>query len=120
MGPKARAPTKRDPQAGSRPAERPARPAFGTAAPLESRLRREFALTQAQAKIVAAVTEGLSYVEIAEQFHVSYHTVHTHRKAIHAKLDVHSTAQLLALVYSTLGLSQKYPDPGISRVPSRR
>ena len=120
MGPKARAPTERDPQAGSPPAERPARVTSGTAAPLEWRLRRQFALTPAQSNIVAGIAAGLSYTEVAEQLHVSYHTVHTHMKAIHAKLDVHSRAQLLALVYSTLDLGQKYPDPGISRIPSRR
>ncbi len=98
MGPKART-TKRDPRAGSPPARRPFRATPGTAAPLG--LRHRFSLTPAQSNIVARVAAGLSYTEIAEELHVSYHTVHTHMKAIHAKLGVHSTAQLLALVYST-------------------
>jgi DNA-binding CsgD family transcriptional regulator len=59
------------------------------------------ALTPRQVAIVEALVEGLSYAEIAGRLAISYHTVHSHIKAIHRKLGVHSTGRLVALVRST-------------------
>lgn len=67
---------------------------------LETDLCRRFGLTRMEASIAAALAAGLSYVEIAERSVISYDTVHTHAKAIHEKLGVHSTARLAALIYS--------------------
>ena len=59
---------------------------------------RGISLTPAEARVAAGLTEGLSYKEIAERLGLSYHTVHTHVKAIHAKTGVGTTGRLLALL----------------------
>ena len=61
-------------------------------------LRRRFSFTRSEAKIALLLAEGLSYAEIAGQLGVSYHTVHTHVKAIHEKARVKSNGRLLALI----------------------
>jgi DNA-binding CsgD family transcriptional regulator len=65
---------------------------------LEARLRRLYSLTASEARVAILLTEGLSYAEAAERLGVSYHTVHTHVKAIHEKADVRSNGRLLALI----------------------
>ena len=62
------------------------------------RLIRELELTPAEARVLAGLTEGLSYEEIAKSLGVSYHTVHTHVKAIHVKAGVSTNGRLLALL----------------------
>jgi DNA-binding CsgD family transcriptional regulator len=57
-----------------------------------------FGFTKTEAVVAAALVEGLSYCEIAEKLGVSYHTVHTHVKAIHQKAGVSRTARLTALI----------------------
>jgi DNA-binding CsgD family transcriptional regulator len=57
-------------------------------------------LTPRQIVIADALVEGLSYAEIAERLSISYHTVHSHVKSIHRKLDVHSNARLVALLHA--------------------
>ena len=52
---------------------------------LGTELRRRFSLTRSEANVALLITEGLTYAEIAQRLGVSYHTVHTHVKAIHAK-----------------------------------
>jgi DNA-binding CsgD family transcriptional regulator len=71
-------------------------------ATLAERLRSGFGFTKTEARVVSALTEGLSYAEIAEKFGVSYHTVHTHIKAIHRKAGVSTTGRLTALVRCAL------------------
>lgn len=61
-------------------------------------LRDRFGLTETEAVVVGALTEGLSYAEIAEKCHVSYHTIHSHVKRIHQKVRVPTTGRLLALI----------------------
>lgn len=61
-------------------------------------LRDRFSLTPAEARVVTGLLEGLSYAEIAERLGVSYHTVHTHVKAIHVKAGVRTNGRLLALL----------------------
>ena len=56
-------------------------------------------LTRMQAVVAAALADGLTYKEIAKRFGVSYHTVHTHVKAIHEKTGIGNNGRLLALIY---------------------
>jgi DNA-binding CsgD family transcriptional regulator len=51
-----------------------------------------------EAVVARALTDGLTYREIAEGFRLSYHTVHSHVKAIHQKTGVSSNVRLLALI----------------------
>jgi DNA-binding CsgD family transcriptional regulator len=67
-------------------------------------LRRRFSLTHAEANIALLLAEGLTYAEIAERLGVSYHTVHTHVKAVHSKARVSSNGRLLALIRNIEGL----------------
>ena len=55
--------------------------------------------TRTETVVAAALTEGLTYKEIARRFGVSYHTVHSHVKAIHEKAGVGNNGRLLALIY---------------------
>jgi DNA-binding CsgD family transcriptional regulator len=72
---------------------------FGEAAKFDAlTVARRLSLTPAEARVAAALTEGLSYAEIAERLGVSYHTVHTHVKTIHVKAGVGTTGRLLALL----------------------
>ena len=61
-------------------------------------LRERFGFTKTEARVAVALLEGLSYCEIAGNLGVSYHTVHTHVKAIHTKAGVATTGQLTALI----------------------
>lgn len=65
---------------------------------LEADLRKRFGLTRMEAAVVSALADGMSYSEIAARYGVSYHTVHSHVKAIHRKTDVSSTGRLLATI----------------------
>jgi DNA-binding CsgD family transcriptional regulator len=56
------------------------------------------ALTKAQYQIVTLVVAGRSEAQIAELLCKSPHTVHTHLKAIFARLNVHSRAELIRKV----------------------
>ena len=66
------------------------------------RLRARFGFTKTEAEVAVALVEGLSYAEIAKRLGTSYHTVHTHIKAIHTKAGVATTGQLSALVRGAL------------------
>jgi DNA-binding CsgD family transcriptional regulator len=66
------------------------------------RLRARFGFTKTEAEVAVALVEGLSYGEIAEKLGISYHTVHTHVKAIHTKAGVATTGQLTALMRGAL------------------
>jgi DNA-binding CsgD family transcriptional regulator len=67
---------------------------------LVTELRRRFSFTRSEANIALLLAEGLSYTEVAERLGVSYHTVHTHVKAVHAKARVSSNGRLLALIHT--------------------
>ncbi len=58
-----------------------------------------FHFTRMESVVAAALADGLTYKEIARRFRVSYHTVHTHVKAIHEKTGVGNNGRLLALMY---------------------
>jgi DNA-binding CsgD family transcriptional regulator len=69
---------------------------------LMERLRARFGFTKSEVKIAVALAGGLSYAEIAKKLGVSYHTVHTHIKAIHTKAGIATTGQLTALIRGAL------------------
>ena len=58
-----------------------------------------FGFTRVEAVVAGALADGLTYKEIAKRFGVSYHTVHSHVKAIHEKAGVGNNGRLLALIY---------------------
>ena len=68
-----------------------------TSQDLRAELRKRYSFTSSEANIALLLAEGLSYAEVAGRLGVSYHTVHTHVKAIHQKASVKSNGRLLAL-----------------------
>lgn len=52
-------------------------------------------LSERECEIIGLIAEGKSYTRIAEQLHLSSHTVVTHRKNIMQKLGVNSTAAVV-------------------------
>ena len=65
-------------------------------------LRTLLGFTKAEVGIALKLLEGLSYGEIAQKLGISYHTVHTHIKAIHEKAGVSTTGRLTALIRGAL------------------
>jgi DNA-binding CsgD family transcriptional regulator len=65
---------------------------------LAAELRQRFSFTHTETSVALLLTEGLTYAEVAGRLGVSYHTVHAHIKAIHAKAGVPSNVRLLALL----------------------
>ena len=65
---------------------------------LSVKLREQFGLSRMEALVACALADGLTYQEIADSRFISYHTVHSHVKAIHRKASVSSNARLLALI----------------------
>jgi DNA-binding CsgD family transcriptional regulator len=55
-------------------------------------------LTGRESEICDLAREGLDDREIAVQLYISPHTVKAHLKKIHEKLDVHTRAQLIAVL----------------------
>jgi DNA-binding CsgD family transcriptional regulator len=70
------------------------------------RLRARFSFTETETVVAVALVEGLSYGEIAKRRGVSYHTIHTHIKAIHTKAAVATTGQLIALIRGALDVQR--------------
>jgi DNA-binding CsgD family transcriptional regulator len=62
-------------------------------------LRSHIKLSRMEALVACSLADGLTYQEIADRCHVSYHTVHSHVKAIHQKAGVSSNGKLLALIH---------------------
>jgi len=67
---------------------------------LDAALRRRFSFTPSEVNVALLILEGLTYSEMAKRLGVSYHTVHTHVKAIHSKARVASNGRLQALIGS--------------------
>lgn len=65
-------------------------------------LGARFGFTKTETAVALALVEGLSYAEVADKLCVSYHTVHTHIKAIHHKAGVSTTGRLTALIRGAL------------------
>jgi len=53
------------------------------------------ALSERQIEVAALVAQGVRVAQVAKQLFVSQHTVRNHLKAIFAKLDIHSQAELM-------------------------
>tara|TARA_R110002049_G_scaffold278391_6_gene457178 strand:+ start:4077 stop:4697 length:621 start_codon:yes stop_codon:yes gene_type:complete len=51
-------------------------------------------LTQRESEITALIAKGMTNKAVAEQLHLSPHTVHTHRKNILRKLGINSVTEL--------------------------
>lgn len=56
---------------------------------------RKFKLTARELEVIGHIRQGLTNQQIADTMSVSYYTVETHRRNIHFKLDVKSTAELI-------------------------
>lgn len=52
-------------------------------------------LSDRECQVIALIAEGQSYTRIAEQLHLSAHTITTHRRNIMQKLGVNNTAALV-------------------------
>jgi DNA-binding NarL/FixJ family response regulator len=56
-------------------------------------------LSPQEKRIVHCIVEGMKEQEIGEHLHISKNTVHTHKKNILKKLDLHSNAELVKFAY---------------------
>jgi DNA-binding CsgD family transcriptional regulator len=65
---------------------------------LSRALQERFHFTRMESLVASSLADGMTYQEIADERKVSYHTVHTHVKAIHKKTGVRSNTRLLALI----------------------
>ena len=65
---------------------------------LEGLLRERYELTRSEAEVARHIAEGLGYSEVAELLGISYHTVHSHVKAVHSKTGFRSNRKLIARV----------------------
>jgi DNA-binding NarL/FixJ family response regulator len=68
------------------------------------------ALTPREREVLACLAEGAGRREVAEQLHLSAHTVRTHMQNLMAKLGVHSTLEAVAI--SRPHLEQLRPGAG--------
>ena len=57
-------------------------------------------LTKREKEVTDLMVKGLNSQLIAEQLFISSHTVKVHRKNIFKKLEIHSVAELINLIYS--------------------
>lgn len=69
-----------------------------TPAPLDAFVER-LDLSKREMEIIRFVVAGLTTEAIAETLYLSPHTVHTHRRNILTKLNLHSTAELVKWAY---------------------
>jgi len=93
MGAKSMMATKSNP---SRLSSQTAETGAGTA--LATALRARFGLSRMEAVVACALADGLTYQEIADRCGISYHTIHSHVKAIHVKARVSTNSRLQALI----------------------
>ncbi|MCL6260529.1 response regulator transcription factor [Aquiflexum sp. TKW24L] len=57
--------------------------------------KQKFKLSKRELQLVRMIKQGMTNREVAEELHLSVHTVDAHRKKIHAKLGVSSVAELV-------------------------
>lgn len=69
-----------------------------TTLPIELRLRRRFKLSKAEARVAKLLSEGLAPRTIADQLHVSIHTVRSQLQSIFQKTDTCRQAELTSLL----------------------
>ncbi len=63
--------------------------------------RNHEALSRREKDILVCVVKGMTNRQIADQLHLSHHTVGTHRRNISAKLGIHSTSGLTVYAISS-------------------
>lgn len=61
----------------------------------EDGFMKKFKLTAREIEVIEHIREGLTNQQIADVMYVSYYTVETHRRNIHFKLGIKSTAELI-------------------------
>jgi DNA-binding NarL/FixJ family response regulator len=61
----------------------------------EDSFLKKFRLTQREYEVIKLIKEGKSSSEISDMLHLSIHTVVTHRKNIHLKLDIQNERELI-------------------------
>ncbi|MCH6235324.1 response regulator transcription factor [Cognataquiflexum rubidum] len=57
--------------------------------------KQKFKLSKRELQLVRMIKRGMTNREVAEELHLSIHTVEAHRKKVHAKLGVSSIAELV-------------------------
>jgi len=70
-------------------------------APSSAERASELPLTSREREVVTLIALGRSTTQIAEELHISSETVRTHVRNSMSKLDVHTRAQLVAVVLCT-------------------
>ncbi|MBI5305650.1 MAG: helix-turn-helix transcriptional regulator [Chloroflexi bacterium] len=55
-------------------------------------------LTSRETEVARLVVQGMRNADIAQELHISVHTVESHLKHIYAKLDVHTRVELVRLI----------------------
>ncbi len=69
--------------------------------PTRKSARDQETLSRREKDIVVCVVKGLTNRQIADQLHLSHHTVGTHRRNISSKLGIHSTSGLTVYAISS-------------------
>jgi DNA-binding CsgD family transcriptional regulator len=59
--------------------------------------RQDFQLTEREIELLEQLKNGLTYKEIADNLHISYHTVRKHIENIYRKLQVNNKVEALKL-----------------------
>lgn len=57
--------------------------------------KQKFKLSKRELQLVRMIKQGMTNKDIAEELHLSIHTVEAHRKKVHTKLGVSSVAELV-------------------------
>jgi DNA-binding CsgD family transcriptional regulator len=60
-------------------------------------------LTDAELRVTSCVARGMTNREVAEELHLSHHTVDAHLKHVYLKLDIHSRVELTVLAMQRHG-----------------
>ncbi len=63
--------------------------------------RNHDSLSQREKDVVVCVVKGMTNRQIADELHLSHHTVGTHRRNISSKLGIHSTSGLTVYAISS-------------------
>lgn len=71
--------------------------------PNPATIKRQFALSVAESRVVSALASGLNTEEMAERFRLSRETIRSHLKSAMAKCDVRNQAELVGLVNRSFG-----------------
>lgn len=61
----------------------------------DDRFVKKISITTRELEVIKYIREGLTSQQIADKMNVSFYTIETHRRNIHLKLDVKSTAELI-------------------------